>query len=130
MPLPSSKGKGAYLFTIDCKHRASLLCENRAAISVHNVSLQWNAMSPSVLNMHKYVAKTEANTIKPVVVLGGVRISVLFIGPKIRGFKPGRDNGFSKAIKISNTPSFGEKVKLSAPCCNILRHVQKNHLEG
>jgi hypothetical protein len=36
--------------------------------------------------------------------LGGVTVSVLVIGPKFRGLKPGR-----RAIKIRSTPSFGDK---------------------
>jgi hypothetical protein len=39
--------------------------------------------------------------------LGGVMVSVLATGPMVRGFKPGRGDGFLRAIKIRNTPSFG-----------------------
>jgi hypothetical protein len=39
--------------------------------------------------------------------LSGVVISVLATGPKGLGFKPGRGNGFLRAIKIRSTPSFG-----------------------
>jgi hypothetical protein len=60
--------------------------------------------------------------------LGGVMASVLDIGPKVRGFKLGRGDGFLRAIKILSTPSFGGEVKPSAPCCNILRNV-KTHFE-
>jgi hypothetical protein len=42
---------------------------------------------------------------------GDVVVSVLATGPKGRGFKPGRGNGFLRAIKILSTPSFGCKVK-------------------
>jgi hypothetical protein len=38
--------------------------------------------------------------------LGGVVISVLVTGPKGRVFKPGRGDGFLRAIKIRSTPSF------------------------
>jgi hypothetical protein len=51
-------------------------------------------------------------------------VSVLAIGPKVRGFKPGRDDEFSRAIKIRSTPSFGWEVKPPAPCRKILRHVK------
>jgi hypothetical protein len=34
-------------------------------------------------------------------------VSVFAIGPKVRGFKLGRDDGFLRVIKIRNTPSFG-----------------------
>jgi hypothetical protein len=33
---------------------------------------------------------------KYVVVLGGVMVTVLAIGPKVRGFKPGRERWISK----------------------------------
>jgi hypothetical protein len=42
-------------------------------------------------------------------------IRVLVIGPKICGFKPGRSDGFLRAIKIRSTPSFGKDVRLEAP---------------
>jgi hypothetical protein len=57
--------------------------------------------------------------------LGGVTVSVLATGPKIRGFNPSRDDGFLRAIRIRSTPSLGGEVKLSAPCHKILRHVKK-----
>jgi hypothetical protein len=37
-------------------------------------------------------------------------------------FKPGRGNGFLRAIKIRSTPSFGWEVKPEVPCRKILRH--------
>jgi hypothetical protein len=60
--------------------------------------------------------------------LGGVVISVLAIGPKVCGFKPGRSNGLLRTIKIRSKPSFGAEVKPEAPFRKILRHV-KNHLQ-
>jgi hypothetical protein len=48
------------------------------------------------------------------VVLGGVMVSVFAIGPKVRGFKPGRGDGLLRAIKIRSTPSFGGEVKPNA----------------
>jgi hypothetical protein len=39
--------------------------------------------------------------------LGGVVVSVLATGPKDRGFKSGRGNGFLRAIITRSTPSFG-----------------------
>jgi hypothetical protein len=56
--------------------------------------------------------------------LSGVVVSVLATGPKGRGFKPGRGDGFLKAIKIQSTPSFGGEVKPEVPCHKILRHVK------
>jgi hypothetical protein len=51
-------------------------------------------------------------------------VSVLAIGLNGRGFKPGRDDGFLRAMKIRSTLSFGWEVKPSAPCCKILRHIK------
>jgi hypothetical protein len=48
---------------------------------------------------------------------------VLATGTKGRGFKPGRDDGFLRAIKIRSTPSFGWEVKPETPR-KILRHVK------
>jgi hypothetical protein len=45
------------------------------------------------------------------VALGGLVVSVLATGPKVRGF-----NGFLKVIKIRSTTSFGGEVKPSVPC--------------
>jgi hypothetical protein len=53
----------------------------------------------------------------------GLVVSVLAIGPSVHGFKPGRGDGFLKAIKIRITSFFREEVKPSAPCRKILRHV-------
>jgi hypothetical protein len=47
--------------------------------------------------------------------LGGVVVSVLATGPKGRGFKPDRGDGFLRAIKIHNTPSFGWEIKPEVP---------------
>jgi hypothetical protein len=58
--------------------------------------------------------------------LGGVVVSVLATGPYGRWLKPGRGDGFLRAIKIRSTPSFGWSVKPEVPCRKILRHV-KNH---
>jgi hypothetical protein len=38
--------------------------------------------------------------------LGAVMVSVLAIGPKVRGFNLSRGNGLLRAIKIRSTPSF------------------------
>jgi hypothetical protein len=41
--------------------------------------------------------------------LGGVVVSVLATGPKRRGFKPGRGDGFLRAIKsAAHLPSDGK----------------------
>jgi hypothetical protein len=43
--------------------------------------------------------------LKPVV-LGGLVVTMLGIGPKVRGFKPGRGSEFLKAIKsVARLPS-------------------------
>jgi hypothetical protein len=57
--------------------------------------------------------------------LGGVMVSVLAIGPKVRGVKPARSDGLLRAIKICSTPYFGE-VKPPAPCRKTLRRVKKS----
>jgi hypothetical protein len=56
-------------------------------------------------------------------VFGGLVVSALAIGPKVRGFRSQRGRGFLRAVKIRSTPSFGGEVKPSAPC-KILRHVK------
>jgi hypothetical protein len=56
--------------------------------------------------------------------LGGVVVSVLVTGPKDRGFKPGRSDGFLRAIKIGSTPSLGWEVQPEFPCRKILRHAK------
>jgi hypothetical protein len=43
-------------------------------------------------------------------------VSVLATGPKGRGFKPRRGDGFLRAIKVRSTPSFGWEVKPEVPC--------------
>jgi hypothetical protein len=51
-------------------------------------------------------------------------VSVIATGPKGRGFKPGRDDGLLRAIKIRSTSSFGWEVKPEVPCRKTLRHVK------
>jgi hypothetical protein len=53
-------------------------------------------------------------------------VSVLAIGPKGRGFKPGRGDRLLRAIKICSRPSFGWGVKLEVPCRKILLHVKRS----
>jgi hypothetical protein len=55
------------------------------------------------------------------VVLGGLAVIVLAIGPKVCGLKSGRERLIFKGYKIRSTTSFGGEVKPSAPC-KILRH--------
>jgi hypothetical protein len=50
-------------------------------------------------------------------------VSVLATGPKGRGLKPARGEGFLGAIKTRSTPSFGCEVKPDVPC-KILRRVK------
>jgi hypothetical protein len=56
--------------------------------------------------------------------LGGVVVSVLATGPEVLGFKPGRGDGFLRAIKIRSTTSFGWETKQEVPCPEILPHVK------
>jgi hypothetical protein len=51
-------------------------------------------------------------------------VSFLAIGPKIRGFKPGRLRLVFKYGKNHSTTSLGSEIKQSVPCCKILRHVE------
>jgi hypothetical protein len=51
-------------------------------------------------------------------------LSVLAVGPKVRGVRPSVGVGFLTTIKISITPYLGGEVKSSAPCRKILRHVK------
>jgi hypothetical protein len=45
------------------------------------------------------------------VVFCGLVLSVLAIGPKVRGFSPAEGNGFLRPIKICSMPSFGRGNK-------------------
>jgi hypothetical protein len=54
-------------------------------------------------------------------ILGGVMVSV----PTVHRFKLSRGDGFLRVIKMRSTPSFGGEVKLSAPCCKILKYVKE-----
>jgi hypothetical protein len=59
------------------------------------------------------------------VILAGLLIIVLAIGPKVHRFKPGQGQWIFKGDKkIHSMTSFREEVKLSALCRNILRHVK------
>jgi hypothetical protein len=51
---------------------------------------------------------------------------VLAIRPKVRGFKPGRGDGYLRPIKIRSTHYFGGEVKPEVPCCKISQHVKKS----
>jgi hypothetical protein len=51
-------------------------------------------------------------------------VSVLATEPKGRGFKPGRGDGFLRAIKFRSTHFFGWEVKPEVPCRKILRLVK------
>jgi hypothetical protein len=59
--------------------------------------------------------------------LGSVMVSLLTIRPKVCVLKPGQDDGFLSAIKISSTPCFGGEVKPKAPCRRILRHIKERY---
>jgi hypothetical protein len=55
--------------------------------------------------------------------LGGVIVSVLASGPKVRGLKPRLGDGL-RTMKFRSTPFFGEEVKPEAPCRKVLRQVK------
>jgi hypothetical protein len=59
------------------------------------------------------------------VVLGGLVVTVLAVGPKVRIFKPSRGCLILREIKIRSTLYFGWEIKPSAPCRKILRHVKQ-----
>jgi hypothetical protein len=50
-------------------------------------------------------------------------VSALAIRPRVRGFRPSRGDGFSRATKIRSTPSVGGEVKPETPRRRILRNV-------
>jgi hypothetical protein len=52
-------------------------------------------------------------------------LACLPLDPRFAGSNPAEGDGFLKVIKIRCTTSFRRKVKTSAPCHNILRHVKK-----
>jgi hypothetical protein len=61
-----------------------------------------------MVNSEELIGTTEY-----LVALGGLVVSVLATGPKVRGFD---GDGFLRVIKIRSTTSFGGEVKPSVPC--------------
>jgi hypothetical protein len=57
--------------------------------------------------------------------LGGVMVSVIAIGLKVREFNPGRGDECLRAETIRSVPSFGGEVKPETPC-KILLHVKES----
>jgi hypothetical protein len=57
------------------------------------------------------------------VVLSGLVVIVLAIGPWVRGFKHGRNNRLLRTIKVRSASSFGGEIKPST-LCKILWHVK------
>jgi hypothetical protein len=51
-------------------------------------------------------------------------VSALATGPKGRWLKPGRCDGFLRAMKIRSTLSLGWEVQPEIPYREILRHVK------
>jgi hypothetical protein len=47
---------------------------------------------------------------------GGLVVSVLASGSRVRGFKPGRSRWIFTSVKILSMPSFRGEVKVSVPC--------------
>jgi hypothetical protein len=66
-----------------------------------------------------YEGETILATISVGCRLGGVKVSVLDIGPKVRGFKLGRGDGFLRELNIQSTPSFGGEEKPEAIWCRF-----------
>jgi hypothetical protein len=52
-------------------------------------------------------------------------VSVLATGHKGRGLKPGRGDGFLRAIQIRRTPSSGWEVKPEDKSRKFLRHIKE-----
>jgi hypothetical protein len=82
----------------------------------HYLSDCWFTGFSAWLIEYHYVTKQVLST----VVLCGLVVSELSIGPTIRGFRPGRVWWVLRAIKIRSTTSFGGEVKPSVPYCKIL----------
>jgi hypothetical protein len=61
--------------------------------------------------------------------IAGLVVIVLGIGPKVRGFEPGRGRWVNRAIKICRTTSFREEVKPLAQCLRFYRY-EKIYLVG
>jgi hypothetical protein len=55
-------------------------------------------------------------------------VSVLAIGPKVCGPKPGRGDGLLRAIKVRSTLFFRGEVKPSDLCRKSLRHFKEPFL--
>jgi hypothetical protein len=47
---------------------------------------------------------------------GGIVVSMLASGSRVRGFKPGRSRWIFTGVKILSMPSFGREVKVFVPC--------------
>jgi hypothetical protein len=88
-----------------------------------------------IVGSYKYVVPEEQATFSDfvqlsnskinVVVLGGVMVIMLVIGPNVRGFKHRRERWSFKGDKIRSTAFFREAVKPSEPCRKIVRHVKE-----
>jgi hypothetical protein len=63
------------------------------------------------------------------IALAGLVVIVLGIGPKVRGFEPGRGRWVYRAIKVCRTTSFREEVKPLAQCLRFYRY-EKIYLVG
>jgi hypothetical protein len=61
------------------------------------------------------------------VTICGLVVSMLAIGSKVCGFKPGHYDRCARAIKIRDTTFIGGEVKPSVSCRKILRHVKKRY---
>jgi hypothetical protein len=47
---------------------------------------------------------------------GGLVVSMLASGSRVRGFKPGQGRWIFTSVKILSMPSFGGEVEVSVPC--------------
>jgi hypothetical protein len=83
----------------------------------------WNVLGTTILN-------TDLQHLGDIVAPSGLVNIVITIGPKVRWFKPGRRRWFFKGYKNPSTTFFGGKVKPSAPCGKILRHIKNPYRYG
>jgi hypothetical protein len=64
---------------------------------------------PNIIREIKSRKMTDTHRLHTSVVLGGVVVSVLATGPKVRGFKPGRGRWILRVIKtVARLPSEGK----------------------
>jgi hypothetical protein len=98
------------------KYRALIPHHHRVEVKTPNtVTQEWDSTFTTA-KPHSFLL---AVTMQLYCRLSGIVVSVLATGPEGWGFKPGRGDGFLRAIKIRSTPFFGWEVKPEVPCHKI-----------